>query len=197
MIGRNWYLGLDMGTTTVGWACTYENYELLRLKGKDAWGIREFQEAETATARRTNRISRRRRQREIARIGILKDLFHDAIMKEDTLFYVRLDESKLLLEDKSPMLQYKDGIFHDKDYTDKEYFREYKTIFHLRKALIYDEVIDNGRYARLVYLALLNMFKHRGHFLNSEIVLEGAFKGISISFHDLMSEIEKLEIEGF
>ena len=61
-------------------------------------------------------------------------------------------------EDKSLMLQYTDTIFHDKDYTDKEYYRDYKTIFHLRKALIDDQVEDNGRYARLAYPAILNMF---------------------------------------
>ena len=45
---KNYYLGLDMGTSSVGWAVTDENYNLLRAKGKDLWGIREFEEAKTA-----------------------------------------------------------------------------------------------------------------------------------------------------
>ena len=58
---KDYYLGLDMGTNSVGWAVTDENYNLLRAKGKDLWGIREFEEAKTAVDRRTHRISRRRR----------------------------------------------------------------------------------------------------------------------------------------
>ena len=64
MKSQDYYLGLDMGTSSVGWAVTDSNYNLLRAKGKDLWGIREFEEAETAADRRTHRISRRRRQRE-------------------------------------------------------------------------------------------------------------------------------------
>ena len=68
-----YYIGLDLGTSSVGWAVTDENYHLMKKHGKDMWGIREFDEAETAEARRTFRVSRRRRQREVARIGLLKD----------------------------------------------------------------------------------------------------------------------------
>lgn len=68
---KEYYLGLDMGVSSVGWAVTDENYHLIRAKGKDLWGIREFDEAETAEQRRAHRISRRRRQREVARIGLL------------------------------------------------------------------------------------------------------------------------------
>lgn len=32
---KDYYLGLDIGTDSVGIACTNENYELLRKKGKD------------------------------------------------------------------------------------------------------------------------------------------------------------------
>ena len=65
-----YYLGLDMGTSSVGWAVTDANYQLIRRKGKDLWGIREFEEAETAVTRRTNRVNRRRRQREQVRIDL-------------------------------------------------------------------------------------------------------------------------------
>lgn len=69
MMRKEYYLGLDMGTSSVGWAVTDENYKLLRVKGKDLWGIREFEEAQTAAERRSKRISRRRRQR-----GILSEI---------------------------------------------------------------------------------------------------------------------------
>lgn len=61
---KDYYLGLDMGTNSVGWAVTDTEYRLLRKKGKDMWGIREFDEAQPAAERRTHRIDRRRRQRQ-------------------------------------------------------------------------------------------------------------------------------------
>lgn len=164
MAAFKYYLGLDMGTNSVGWAVTDPNYNLLKAKGKDLWGIREFNEASTAVERRTHRISRRRRQREQVRIGLLKDYFHDAIGEVDPDFFQRLANSKYHLEDKDTEVRYKNNVFNDDDYTDKDYFDQYPTIYHLRKELI--ESTDKHD-VRLVFLALLNMFKHRGHFLNS------------------------------
>lgn len=57
MMQKEYYLGLDMGTSSVGWAVTDENYKLLRVKGKDLWGIREFEEAQTAAERRSKRMN--------------------------------------------------------------------------------------------------------------------------------------------
>ena len=51
-----YYIGLDMGTSSLGWAVTDDKYRLLRKKGKDMWGVRLFDEADTAAARRTNRL---------------------------------------------------------------------------------------------------------------------------------------------
>lgn len=45
MTAFKYYLGLDMGTNSVGWAATDPEYRLLKAKGKDLWGIREFNEA--------------------------------------------------------------------------------------------------------------------------------------------------------
>ena len=97
---KTYYLGLDMGTNSVGWAVTDEQYNLIRIKGKDVWGIREFDEAKTAVDRRSKRISRRRRQREVARIGLLKTYFDEVIREEDPNFFIRLDNSKYHAEDK-------------------------------------------------------------------------------------------------
>lgn len=162
-----YYLGLDMGTSSVGWAVTDPQYQLIRRKGKDLWGIREFEEAESSVTRRTNRVSRRRRARETYKIGKLKMYFEDAIKEVDPYFYQRLDNSKYYLEDKDEEVASPNGIFDDAEYTDKDYYEEFPTIFHLRKALLEN---DEEEYdVRLVYLALLNMFKHRGHFLNTSL----------------------------
>lgn len=78
---KTYYLGLDMGTNSLGWAVTDQNYHILRAKGKDLWGVRLFDEASTSVERRNFRVSRRRRQREVARIGVLRELFSDEIEK--------------------------------------------------------------------------------------------------------------------
>lgn len=36
----DYYIGLDIGTNSVGWAATDTDYNLLRAKGKDMWGVR-------------------------------------------------------------------------------------------------------------------------------------------------------------
>lgn len=165
---RKMYVGIDMGTNSVGMAVTDENYNLYRVKGKDFWCSRLFDEADTASERRVNRISRRRRQREIARQGVLRELFMNEINKVDEGFFERLDESRYHMEDRENQQPY--ALFADTDYTDKNYFEDYPTIFHLRKELLYPK---KDRYdVRLVYLAIANMFKHRGHFLDETLDAE-------------------------
>ena len=161
---KNYYLGLDMGTSSVGWAVTDENYNLIRKKGKDLWGVRLFKEAKTSAERRVKRTSRRRLQREKARIGYLKELFSDEINKVDPGFYQRLADSKFLSEDKTENQKF--TLFSGSQYTDVDYYKNYPTIFHLRKELIES---DSEHDVRLVFLALLNMYKHRGHFLNANL----------------------------
>ncbi|MCD7835774.1 MAG: type II CRISPR RNA-guided endonuclease Cas9 [Lachnospiraceae bacterium] len=194
---NNYYLGLDMGTSSVGWAVTDENYQLLRKKGKDLWGIREFEEAETAVARRNSRISRRRRQREQVRIGLLKSYFADDIARNDGDFFTRLENSKYHLDDKDISVRSKYGVFNDADYTDKEYYSQYPTIFHLRKELIYNEEPHD---VRLVFLALLNIYKHRGHFLSTTLSSDSQGSNLSKiyeEFAELTSSVFDSDEIGF
>lgn len=50
----NYYLGLDIGTNSVGWAVTDEKYNILKSHGKAMWGIRLFEEGKTAEEQRKN-----------------------------------------------------------------------------------------------------------------------------------------------
>ena len=54
-------------------------------------------------------------------------------MKKTRTFFARLDEGFLMREDKT--IQSKSILFNDKSYTDKDYYKEYATIYHLRKEL--------------------------------------------------------------
>ena len=168
---QKYYLGLDMGTSSLGWAVTDPEYHLLRAKGKDLWGVRLFPEAESAAGRRTQRVSRRRIQRERARINFIREVFSDAISEIDPGFYQRLDDSKYFQEDKTEKQPF--ALFAGDTFTDKDYYQRYKTIFHLRSDLLHSgEVRD----VRLVYLAVLNIFKHRGHFLNANLTDSGTLE---------------------
>jgi len=176
----DYYVGLDIGTGSVGWACTDTEYNLLRGKGKDMWGVRLFDEAKTAAERRMHRTSRRRRQRELARKGLLRSYFEEEISRIDPNFFQRMDESKYHLEDRSNNNKQKGALFPEsKDsnaLTDKTYYDKYPTIFHLREELTRSKEPHD---VRLVYLALLNMFKHRGHFLNENLNASG-----NVNFND-------------
>ena len=48
----SYYLGLDVGTESVGWAVTSCEYELLRHRGNAMWGVRLFDEGRAQDARR-------------------------------------------------------------------------------------------------------------------------------------------------
>ena len=159
---KDYYLGLDIGTNSVGWAVTDTDYNLCRFRGKDMWGIRLFNEAKPAADRRAKRTNRRRLQRRNQRIKLLQSLFAEEVYKVDPTFFIRLNESKLWLEDKTT--GYKHVLFVDKKYNDRDYHKQYPTQFHLRKELIYS---NEPHDIRLVYLALHHIIKNRGHFLIS------------------------------
>lgn len=157
---KKYYLGLDIGTNSVGWAVTDENYQLCKFRGKEMWGIRLFESANTASDRRLKRHSRRRLKRRTQRIKLLQEIFAEEIGKVDSTFFIRLNESKLHMEDKSVKEKY--PLFISKEYNDVNYYKQYPTIYHLRKELISNSEPHDPR---LVYLALHHILKNRGHFL--------------------------------
>ena len=82
---EDYFIGIDMGTNSLGWAVTDKNYNLIRCKGKDMWGVRIIPKTDSLANRRKNRCSRRRLSREKARIGFLKMCFADEINKIDQI----------------------------------------------------------------------------------------------------------------
>ena len=43
-ISKPYYVALDIGTTSVGWAVLNEEYMLEKFKKKNMWGVRLFEE---------------------------------------------------------------------------------------------------------------------------------------------------------
>lgn len=157
----DYYLGLDLGTSSIGWAVTDEKYDILRFNKKFMWGTHLFDTGNTAAERRIFRTSRRRLKRKKNRIELLQTLFSEEISKKDFGFFQRLKESQYDIEDKT--VKNKNTLFMDEDYTDQDYHTKYPTIYHLRKALIDNE--ENAFEIRKLYLAISHILSHRGHFL--------------------------------
>ncbi len=154
------YVGLDIGSNSVGIACTDENYNIVRAKGKDCWAVRLFDESESAANRRVARTARRRLTRRKFRINQLQNLF--APYMQDNLFFLRLNNSQFYAEDKDSRLKgSKNNLFDDDTLCDSAFHKQFPTIFHLREFLQHNHADD----LRLYYLAIHHIVKYRGHFL--------------------------------
>ena len=181
-----YFIGLDIGTESVGWAVTDTNYQIQKKNGKALWGVRLFDEAQTAADRRGFRTARRRYERRKQRIEWLRQVFSEEIAKVDPAFFLRVDESKYLENDKrfaengQPLGRY--TLFADRDYCDRDYHKAYPTIYHLRRALLRE---DRAFDVRLVYLAVHHIMKNRGHFLFGDMNLE------DVTFDGCLKELQE------
>lgn len=153
------YVGLDIGTDSVGYAVTDETYKLYRFHGSDVWGSVIFDAGSLSDERRSFRSARRRLDRRQQRVQLIQEIFAEEIANIDPRFFVRLTESCMWREDVEDEFIF----FNDEGYTDIEYNRDYPTIHHL----ICDLMESNTSHdPRLVYLACAWLVAHRGHFLN-------------------------------
>lgn len=167
---KNYSIGLDIGTNSVGWAVITDDYKVptkkMKVLGntdkatvkKNLLGALLFDEGTTAEARRLKRTARRRYTRRKNRLRYLQEIFSEEMNKVDESFFQRLDESFLTSEDKTSE---RHPIFAN-EAEEKAYHEAFPTIYHLRQRLA-----DKQEKAdlRLVYLALAHIIKFRGHFL--------------------------------
>lgn len=188
MVNANYFLGLDIGTNSVGWAVTNSEYKLLKYKNNLMWGVHLFDEATPAADRRSHRTARRRLNRRKQRVALLNEFFAKEILEIDPNFFMRLKESALLPEDYEHRKH--NIFFEDNGYTDRKYFKEYPTIHHLICELIENK---NPHDVRLVYYAVAYILKHRGHFLFSvdkdDISSLSEFEPIYDKFYNALSDI--------
>lgn len=155
---QNYFVGFDMGTNSVGYAVTNENYELCKFKGEPMWGVTLFDEANSAKERRAARSARRRLDRRQQRVRLVQELFAEEIGKIDEGFFRRIKESYLYPEEEKDKVR----IF-DTYEKQREYAHKFPTVHHLIVELMeHTEPHD----VRLVYLACAWLVAHRGHFLS-------------------------------
>ena len=173
--GKKLFVGLDVGTDSVGWAATDQDFNLLRLKGKTAWGARLFSSATSAKDRRQFRTSGRRLARRKERVRLLNTLFDPLLSKKDPTFLLRLENSFLQNDDELKPVQARTDcpLFISKE-EEKRFYKEYPTIWHLRKKLM-----ENDDFAfsdiRFLYLAIHHIIKYRGNFLKTGEIKIGEF----------------------
>lgn len=156
--GSEYYLGLDIGTDSVGYAVTDAAYRLQKYKGEPMWGSMLFEAATGAADRRAYRTARRRIDRRQQRVQLLQELFAPEIAKVDPNFFIRRQQSALQGEDAAFGVR----LFAGPGLTDEEYHRQYPTIHHLICQLMTGTQPQD---IRLVYLACAWLVAHRGHFL--------------------------------
>lgn len=181
---KKYNIGLDIGTSSIGFVATDEENHVIRAKGKNVIGVRLFDEGQSAAERRGFRTTRRRLNRRKWRLNLLREIFEPHIYPIDASFFMRQKYSNLSKQDPNQKIEFKDILFSDK--SDAEFYRQYPTIYHLRQALMTEKRQFD---LREIYLAIHHIVKYRGHFLDETPTDKFSFDQL-----DLTQEFERLNV---
>ena len=181
---ERYHIGLDIGTSSIGWAVTGDDFKIKRKKGKNLIGTRLFKEGNTAAERRGFRTQRRRLNRRKWRLKLLEEIFDPYMAEVDEYFFARLKDSNLSPKDSNKKYL---GSLLFPDISDSNFYDKYPTIYHLRRDLMEkDEKFD----LREIYLAIHHIVKYRGNFLENVPAKNYKNSGASIGF--LLEEVNNL-----
>ncbi|WP_160171724.1 type II CRISPR RNA-guided endonuclease Cas9 [Secundilactobacillus oryzae] len=189
---KEYSIGLDIGSSSVGFVAVDDQYRVVRAKGKNVIGTRLFDEGKTAADRRGLRTTRRRLSRRKWRLRLLRGIFEPHINEIDESFFMRLKESNISPKDSNKHFP-GDILFNDR--SDREFYENYPTIYHLRQALKTEKRQFD---IREIYLAMHHIVKYRGHFLEGgtvtdfevgELDLAGKFSRLNELFESINLEV--------
>jgi len=176
-------IGLDIGTSSLGWANADMDGYISRVKGQTGLGVRLFEEGRPAADRRSFRTTRRRLSRRRWRLKLLREIFDEPISSIDPNFFARQKASNISPKDDRFTSTYQ--LFDDK--TDQEFYTEYPTIYHLRWALM----TEHRKFdLREIYLAVHHIVKYRGNFLRSGN--PKSFKPSELDFSQRFKDVNEL-----
>lgn len=184
MDDKRYSIGLDIGTSSIGVALVDEDSKLIHSKGKIGYSVNVFKEGQPAAKTRGFRDTRRRLGRKKWRIRLLDNFFEPYILPIDNAFFIRQKESNLVKGDSRKHYP-GDLLFSDK--SDKEFHRQYPTIYHLRNALMTE---DRKFDVREIYWAIHHIVKVRGHFLSSAPV--SSFRSGQFNLQEKFQEVNNL-----
>ena len=197
---------MDIGTNSIGWTAIDDHFSLLRVKGKNAIGVRTFKEGETAADRRGFRTARRRLSRRRWRLQFLDDFFAPYLAEVDPNFLARLKQSDISAKDPAKNQEFMGKLlFPDQEATVNG--NGYPTLIQMRKEMSAEKAADfpvfniyQLRYAlmnekrkfdlREIYLAVHHIVKYRGNFLNNTSV--DKFKANQIDFNKSFETLNDL-----
>jgi CRISPR-associated endonuclease Csn1 len=160
---ESYSIGLDIGVASVGWTCLTSDFRIQKHNGRYAMGVREFESAETAEARRVQRGTRRRYNRRIKRIQLLQQTI-GPLFEHDPGYFIEFTEREKHFWRNSNQFE-NNSLSETLSYLGMD-IDKYPTIYHLRNELLHK---DEEFHPRLIYLALHNLVKYRGHFLNENM----------------------------
>ena len=181
---ERYHIGLDIGTSSIGWAVIGDDFKIKRKKGKNLIEVRLFKEGDTAAERRSFRTQRRRLNRRKWRLKLLEEIFDPYMAEVDEYFFARLKESNLSPKDSNKKYL---GSLLFPDISDSNFYDKYPTIYHLRRDLMEkDKKFD----LREIYLAIHHIVKYRGNFLEKVPAKNYKNSGASIGF--LLEEVNSL-----
>jgi CRISPR-associated endonuclease Csn1 len=83
-----YYLGLDVGTNSVGYAVTDEQYRLRKFHGEPMWGSHVFEKQNRLRIAARFRTARRRLNRRQQRVQLVQEIFAREIAKVDPRFFI-------------------------------------------------------------------------------------------------------------
>lgn len=182
---QKYSIGLDIGVGSVGWACITDDFRIPKFNGRYALGTREFESAETAEVRRIQRGTRRRYNRRIKRIQLLQQTI-SPLFNNDPSFFMETDEKEKHFWRNNN--QFENNSLSETLIRLGENARKYPTIYHLRYALLSE---DKSFDPKLIYLALHNLVKYRGHFLNENMTWNASDneKSLQVQLKQLFEEL--------
>ncbi len=194
---KKYTIGLDIGTTSVGWAVIdNETFNVMRKKGQNMWGVNLFETATTAESRRLFRSSRKRYDHRRNRLKLLQAEFLPELNTKDKDFITKLNESKYCKDDD---INKSIKITPEENKAIKNYNKTYPTIYHLRQKLIEDPSKED---IRLVYLAIHHIIKYRGNFLYgtgnfniNNIPIKDELKEAFAAFLNLYDSIDNIDYD--
>lgn len=193
MKNKNYSIGLDIGDTSIGYAVIDDDCNVVKVKHKHAWGAYLFDAGETAAKRRVFRSQRTHYARRRERIAALQMLMSDDVLLADDSFFIKLKSSFLhnVEEDKELGRVNHFNLFEG-EYTDKDFYKQYPTIYHLRSELVQSqEKFD----IRLVYLAIHHIIKYRGNFLREGEKINFSCTNIDSQIADFLDEYDSVMLE--
>ncbi len=189
---KDYIVGLSLEPDAVGFAAIDKKNSLISLKGKNVIGVTKFKEGETAEERRTNRSARRRIIRKKRRSKFLEEIFAPEMAKVDPGFFVRQHQSWVSPRDKQ-RTHYPATFFATKA-EEKEFYKAYPTVYHLRQALMTKHKKFD---LREIYIAMHSIIKRRGNFLysvsaqsidTSKINVRGTLEAINDNYQAFKSQ---------